>query len=72
MKLNDDTQWSIQDGNIADIDPQLAESLDDLAEDYANEWLVPEKERVTLPSSLASGKIEHLPIQLIVMVEAEL
>jgi hypothetical protein len=44
MKLNDDTQWSIQDGNIADIDLQLAESLDDLAEDYANEWLVPEKE----------------------------
>src|ERR1700729_880938 len=50
MKLDDDTQWSIQDGNTADMDPQVAESSDDLAEYYPDEWLVLEKERVTLPS----------------------
>jgi hypothetical protein len=72
MKLDDDTQWSIQEGNIADIDLQVAESSDDLAEDYANEWLVPEKEQITLPSSLAPGEIEHLSIESIAMVEAEL
>jgi hypothetical protein len=72
MKLNDDTQWSIQEGNIVDIDPQVAESSDDLAEDYADEWLVPEKERITLPSSLAPGEIEHLSIESIAMVEVEL
>ena len=30
------------------MDPKVAESSDDLGEDYADEWLVPEKERVTL------------------------
>ena len=72
MRLDDDTQWSIQEGNIADMDPKVTESSDDLGEDYANEWLVPEKERITLPSSLAPGEIERLSIQSITMVEAEL
>jgi uncharacterized protein YjiS (DUF1127 family) len=72
MRLDDDTQWSIQEGNIADMDPKVAESSDDLGEDYGDEWLVPEKERITLPSSLAPGEIERLSIELIAMVEAEL
>jgi hypothetical protein len=55
MKLNDETQWFIQDGNILDIEPQVAESLNDLADLYPNEWLILEKEQITLPSSLGGS-----------------
>ena len=72
MKLNDDTQWSIQDGNIPDIYPQLAESSDDLEELYPDGWLIPEKERITLPSALAPGEIERLSLESIAMIEMEL
>jgi len=44
MKLDDDTQWFIQDGNILDIDPQVAELSEDLADLYPDKWLIPEKE----------------------------
>jgi hypothetical protein len=67
MKLDDDTQWS-----IADIDPQVAESSDDLPELDSDEWLIPEKERITLPSALAAGEIERLSLESIAMIEAEL
>src|ERR1700733_1822884 len=67
MKLDDDTQWS-----IADIDPQVAESSDDLLELDSDEWLIPEKERITLPSALAAGEIERLSLESIAMIEAEL
>jgi hypothetical protein len=53
MKLDDDTQWS-----IADIDLQVVELLDDLPELDSNEWLILEKEKITLPSALAAGEIE--------------
>lgn len=72
MKLDDEAQWSIPDGNILCIDPQVAQSSDDLAELYPDEWLVPEKERITLPSSLAPGEINRLSIEAIATIEAEL
>jgi hypothetical protein len=72
MKLDDDTQWSIQDGNILDMDPQGAELSDDLAELYPDGWFTPEKERITLPSALAPGEIERLSLESIAMIEAEL
>ncbi|KIM72965.1 hypothetical protein PILCRDRAFT_15660 [Piloderma croceum F 1598] len=67
MKLDDDTQWS-----LSDIDPRVAESSDDLPEVDSDEWLIPEKERITLPSALAAGEIEWLSLESIAMVEAEL
>ena len=67
MKLDNNTQWS-----IADIGPQVAESLDDLPELDSEEWLIPEKERITLPSALAAGEIERLSLESIAMIEAEL
>jgi hypothetical protein len=57
---------------IADIDPQVAELSDDLPELDSDEWLIPEKERITLPSALAAGEIERLSLELIAMIEAEL
>jgi hypothetical protein len=67
MKLDDDTQWL-----IVDIDPQVAESSDDLSELDSDEWLILEKEWITLPSALAAGEIEWLSIESIAMIEAEL
>jgi hypothetical protein len=72
MKLDNDTQWFIQDGNILDIDPQVAELSEDLADLHPDEWLIPEKERITLPSSLAPGEIERLSIASLARIEAEL
>jgi hypothetical protein len=67
MKLDDDTQWL-----IANIDPQVVELLDDHPEFDSDEWLIPEKERITLPSALAAGEIERLSLELIAIIETEL
>jgi len=67
MKLDDDTQWL-----IADIDLQVVELSDDLPELDSDEWLIPEKEWITLPPALAAGEIERLSLELIAMIEAEL
>ena len=67
IKLDDDTQWS-----ISDIDPHVAESSDDLLEHDSDEWLIPERERITLPSALAAGEIEQLSLESIAIIEAEL
>lgn len=72
MKLDDDTQWSIQDRNIPDMDPQVAESSDDISDRYPEDGLLPEKERITLPSSLAPGEIQRLSLESIAKIEAEL
>jgi hypothetical protein len=69
MKLDDDTQWSEQ---ISDIDPQSAEASDNVLELHPDGWFTPERERLTLPSSLAPGEIERLSLHSIVMMEAEL
>lgn len=72
MKLDDDTQWSIQDRNIPDMDPQVAESSDNISDLYPEDILLPEKERITLPSSLAPGEIQRLSLKSIAKIEAEL
>jgi hypothetical protein len=67
IKLDDDTQWS-----ISDIDLHVAESSDNLLELDSDEWLSPERERITLPSALAAGEIERLSLESIAIIEAEL
>ena len=44
IKLDNDTQWSTQDGKIPDIDPQPRDVLDDLFELYPNSWFTLERE----------------------------
>jgi hypothetical protein len=72
IKLDDDTQWSTQDGKIPDMDPQPAEASDDLLELYPDGWFTPERERITLPSALAPGEIDRLSLKPFAMIEAEL
>ena len=72
MKSDDDTQWSVQDGNIPDLDPQPRDASDDLIELLPDGWFTPERERITLPSALAPGEISHLSLQAIALIEAEL
>ena len=72
MKSNDDTQWSVQDGNIPDLDPQPGDVLDDLIELLPNGWFTPEREWITLPSALAPGEISCLSLQAIALIEAKL
>ena len=67
MKPDDETQW-----DTAEMDPELAESSDDLPEMYPDGWLTPEHEQITLPSSLAAGEIERLSLESIATTEAEL
>jgi len=72
MKLDDDVQWSALAGKTPDLDPQLGEPFDDLLDDYPEGWFTPEKEQITLPSTLAPGEIERLSLHSIAGVEAEL
>ena len=72
IKLDDDTQWSTQDGKIPDMDPQPAEASDDLLELYPDGWFTPKREQITLPSTLAPGEINRLSLQPFAMIEAEL
>jgi len=72
IKLDDDVQWSIQDGKIPDMDPEPGEASDDMFDLYPDGWFTPEKERITLPSALASREIARLSLQSIATVEAEL
>lgn len=69
MKLNDDTMWSILDG---DMDLQPDEGLDDVLDLYPDGLFTPEREQITLPSALAPGEIERLSLQSIAMIEVEL
>jgi hypothetical protein len=72
IKPDDDTQWSVQDGKIADIFPQWKQVSDDLLELDPDGWFTPEQERITLPSALAPGEIERLSLKSIAVIEAEL
>ena len=72
IKLDDDTQWSTQDGKVPDLDPQPENTSDDFVELYPDGWFTPEKERITLPSALAPGEIECLSLQSFAMIESEL
>ena len=72
IKLDDDTQWSTQDGKIPDMDPQPGDVSDDLLELYPDGWFTPERERITVPSALAPGEITRLSLQPFAMIEAEL
>src|SRR6202451_3805834 len=60
IKLDDDTQWSTQDGKIPDMDPQPGDVLADLLDLYPDGWFTLEWERITLPSALAPGEIDCL------------
>jgi hypothetical protein len=66
MKLDDDTAWSVEDGNIPDID---SDNIPDFGSDG---WFTPEVERITLPSALAAGEIGRLSLPAIATIEAEL
>ena len=72
IKLDDDVQWSCQSGKLPDLDPQLGDASDDFLDDYPEGWFTPEKERITLPSSLSQGEIERLSLDSVAHVEAEL
>ena len=72
IKLDDDTQWSTQDGKIPDLDLQPEDTSDNFVELYPNGWFTPEKEQITLPSALVPGKIECLSLQSFAMIESEL
>jgi hypothetical protein len=65
IKLDDNVQWSVQDGKIPDMDSQLGGTLDDMVDLYPDRWYTPEKEWITLPSALAPGEIERLSLQSI-------
>jgi hypothetical protein len=72
MKLDDDTQWSTQDGKVPDMDPQPEDMSDNLPELYPDGWFTPERERITFPSALAAGEINHLSLKPIATIEFEL
>jgi len=63
IKLDDDIQWSMQDGKIQALDTQAGEVSDDLLDLYPDEWFTPERERITLPSALAPGEINWLLVR---------
>ncbi|KIM74284.1 hypothetical protein PILCRDRAFT_14546 [Piloderma croceum F 1598] len=63
IKLNDDVRWATQDGRTLGMDPEAGEASDDLLALYPDEWFTPEKERITLPSALTAGKIDHLALK---------
>jgi hypothetical protein len=70
LKLDYDTRWFTQDGKISDMDPQPEDVLDDLLELYPEGWFTPEQEKITLPSALAPGEIDHLWLQPFSMIES--
>jgi hypothetical protein len=72
IKLDDDTQWYPQDGNIPDMDPQPGDASDDHLELYPDGWFTPEREQITLPSALAPGEIDRQLLQPFSMIEGEL
>jgi len=72
IKSDDDTQWSVADGKIPDLDPQAGEASDDLSELLPDGWFTPEREQITLPSALAPGEIDRLSLKPIALIEAEL
>lgn len=72
IKLDDDVQWSSRSGKLPDLDPQPGETSDDFLDEYPEGWFTPEKERITIPSSLALGEIERLSLDSVALVEAEL
>ncbi|KAI0245553.1 hypothetical protein BJV78DRAFT_1158538 [Lactifluus subvellereus] len=55
--------------HLMDFDP---DGSDDALESHPNGWFTPERDRITLPSALGPGEIEHLSLESIAMVEAEL
>jgi len=57
---------------LAGSSPHVVDASDDLAELDLDEWLILEKERITLPSALAPGEIDRLSLESIAMIEAEL
>jgi hypothetical protein len=72
IKLNDNIWWAMQDGRTPGMDPEAGEASDDLLDLYLDEWFTPEKEQITLPSALTAGKIDHLVLKPIAMINSEL
>jgi hypothetical protein len=69
IKPDDDTKWLAQDPHMVDFDSDTSE---DALESHPDGWFTPEHDRITLPSALAPGEIEHLSLKSIAMIEAEL
>ena len=44
IKLDNNTQWSAQDGKVPDLDPQPEDTSDDFVEPYLDGWFTLEKE----------------------------
>jgi hypothetical protein len=72
MKLDDDTMWSTEDGQIPGINSHADELSDDIPDFESDGWFTPEVERITLPSALPAGEIERLSLKSIATIEAEL
>ena len=69
IKLDDDVKWSVQDLQVLDCDPDGSNNALEFDPDG---WFAPEGDRITLPSALGPGEIEHLSLESIAIVEAEL
>ena len=72
MKLDDETLWSTEVRKHREIDSKLADTSDDVLVQYPEGWFTPEKENITLPSTLAPREIERQSLQSIALIEAEL
>ena len=72
MKLDDNTMWSRRHRKVPDAEPDIEDLPYDLSELYPNGWFTPERDQITLPSTLAPGEIERLSFQSIATIEFEL
>ena len=58
MRLDHDTQWAREHGQLLDKDATPVEMSGNLPELYPDGWFTPEKDQITLLSALALGEIE--------------
>ena len=72
MKLDNNVEWSAHAGTVPDVPAHPENTFEDLSEDYPDEWFIPEKERLTLPSSFALGEIDWLSLEPVAKIEIEL
>ena len=69
IKSDNSTNWSANNGNVADMVPNASEGLSNA---YQEGWFMPKWEQIMLPSSLAAGEIEHLSLRSFVLIETKL
>ena len=60
MKLDDNTMWLRRHGKGPDTDPDIEDLPYNLSKLYPDRWFTPERDQITLLSTLATGEIEQL------------